>query len=73
MDGQQGENAGIKLAQRLMVDIMGALIPGTMFWFSVLVGGVFPFLFLINIHINYQNVLIGRVEDGFGLLFFWLF
>lgn len=50
-DKNQG-SAGIRLAQELMVDIMGALIPGVLFLFSIVVSGVFPILTFYGLSFN---------------------
>lgn len=70
-DKNQG-SAGIRLAQELMVDIMGALIPGVLFLFSIVVSGVFPILTFYGLPFNLNQTSTKTTGLEFMQGWFWL-
>ena len=70
-DKNQG-SAGIRLAQELMVDIMGALIPGVLFLFSIVVSGVFPILTFYGLSFNLNQTSTKTTGLEFMQGWFWL-
>ncbi len=70
-DQNQG-SAGIRLAQELMVDIMGALIPGVLFLFSIVISGVFPILTFYGLPFNLNQTSTKTTGLEFMQGWFWL-
>jgi hypothetical protein len=60
-----GEITGVKLVHELMVDIMGGLIPGVLFLFSLLVCVVFPIF-------CYVGLPYAPAENSYGQGWFWV-